>query len=325
MLFILTNSQDATVSFLIPALEKSGLPFVRFDTDVVLQSAAFEFHVSHPRLRLNGSWYEPKQITNIWYRRPEEFKHDGLGDSPEAKYTRAEWAEFFENFFAHVPKVQWMNHPSMNAAASRKLEQLSTAAQLGIKIPDTLVTQEPEELKAFYAKHGGRLIAKPLSTGYVERGKDDADSLIYTNRVKPEDVEKLDDLSVCPTLFQECVDKDFDVRITVVDSELTAVKLLAKEADGTQRCDIRRNNMVDVSHSEIELPGHVSDGVWQLMRKYQLRFAAIDMVVSLAGEWMFLEINPNGQWAWIDQVARTDIAASFVKAFSVGIGNPKSK
>jgi glutathione synthase/RimK-type ligase-like ATP-grasp enzyme len=218
-----------------------------------------------------------------------------------------------------------MNHPSINAAASRKLQQLSTAAQLGIKIPDTLVTQEPKELKAFYAKHGGRLIAKPLSTGYVERGKDDADSLIYTNRLTSLDMAKLDDLSVCPTLFQECVEKDFDVRITVVDSELTAVRLIAKEADGTQRCDIRRNNMIDVNYSEIDLPGHVTASVWTLMRKYQLRFAAIDMVVSLAGEWLFLEINPNGQWAWIDQVARTSISASFVKAFSVGLGTPKQK
>jgi glutathione synthase/RimK-type ligase-like ATP-grasp enzyme len=316
MLFILTNSQDATASFLIPVLEKSGLAFVRFDTDTALRNAAFEFHVGLPRLRLNGSWYEPNQISNIWYRRPEEFKSEGDGDTPEAKYTRAEWADFFENFFAHVPQEQWMNHPSKNAAASRKLEQLSTAARLKIKIPDTLVTQGAEELRAFYAKHGGRLIAKPLSTGYVERGKESADSLIYTSRVKPEDLESLDDLSVCPTLFQEFIEKDFDVRITVVDSELTAVKLVAKEPDGTQRCDIRRNNMVDVVHSQIQLPEQITTTICKLTREYQLRFAAIDMVVSRAGEWFFLEINPNGQWAWIDQVANTDIAASFVKAFS---------
>lgn len=129
-------------------------------------------------------------------------------------------------------------------------------------------------------------------------------------------MESLVDLSVCPTLFQEFVEKDYDVRITVVDSELTAVKLVAKETDGKQRCDIRRNNMVDVTHSQIELPAQIASGIWTLMEKYSLRFAAIDMVVSVAGEWLFLEINPNGQWAWIDQVAGTNIAASFVKAFS---------
>jgi glutathione synthase/RimK-type ligase-like ATP-grasp enzyme len=321
MLFILTNSQDATVSFLIPALEKSGLPFVRFNTDEVLRNAAFEFHAGLPRVRLNGLWYEPGQISHIWYRRPEEFKHEAFDDSPEGKYARAEWAEFFENFFAHVPKERWMNHPSANAGASRKLEQLSIATKLGIKIPDTLVTQEPHELRAFYTKHGGRLIVKPLSTGYIERGKEEADSLIYTNLLRRSDMDRLEELSVCPTLFQEFVEKDYDVRITVVDSELTAVKLVAKEADGKQRCDIRRNNMVDVSYLEIDLPEQVASVIWKLMRNYCLRFAAIDMVVSGAGEWIFLEINPNGQWAWIDPEAGTDIAASFVRAFSVEVND----
>lgn len=316
MLFILTNSQDVTASFLIPALEKEGLAFVRFDTDRVLENAAFDFHVGVPRVRVNGSWFEPGQIANIWYRRPEEFRSGAKDSSPEGKFTCSEWTEFFENFFAHVPIERWMNHPSLNAKASRKLEQLSTAATLGIKVPDTLVTQQPTDLRAFYAKHGGRLIAKPLASGYVERGNDEADSLIYTNQLRASDMEDLADLSVCPTLFQEFVEKDYDVRITVVDSEVTAVKMVAKENDGTQRCDIRRNNMVDVTHSQIELPAHISSGIGALVKRYSLRFAAIDMIVSVAGEWLFLEINPNGQWAWIDQVADTNIVTSFVKAFS---------
>jgi len=112
---------------------------------------------------------------------------------------------------------------------------LSVAAQFDIKVPDTLVTQDPEKLKAFYKKHQGRLITKPLSTGYVERGKNDADSLIYTNRLNPAHLENLDDLSVCPTLFQQFVEKDCDVRITVVDSSLTAVGLREKTDTGKAR------------------------------------------------------------------------------------------
>jgi len=125
MLFILTNSQDVTASYLVPVLEKSGIPFVRFDTDLVLRTAALEFDVGRPKLRLNGCWYEPSQITHIWYRRPEEFKREGFDDTPEAKYARGEWAEFFENFFAHVPKERWMNHPSANASglATKKRTQ----------------------------------------------------------------------------------------------------------------------------------------------------------------------------------------------------------
>src|SRR4051812_31662180 len=145
MLFILTNSQDATTSFLTVALEKSRLPFVRLDTDLLLQDAAFEYRARTPRFKINGLWHVPNEISHVWYRRPEELKHERLEDTPEGKYTRAEWTEFIENFFAHVPKVKWINHPSCNAAASRKLEQLTTASALGIKTPETLATQEADE------------------------------------------------------------------------------------------------------------------------------------------------------------------------------------
>ena len=60
------------------------------------------------------------------------------------------------------------------------------------------------------------------------------------------------------------------------------------------------------------------------MEHYELRFGAIDMVVSAAGDWYFLEINPNGQWAWLDMTAGTNIAASFLQAFSEKRGSVAS-
>ena len=320
MLFILTNSQDATASFLVPFLEKGGVPFVRFDTDLILPRTAFAYRSGEPILRIDNDRYEPDDVAGIWYRRPEQLKHDRFDGSPEAKYTQAEWTEFIENFFAHVPKHKWVNHPSCNAAASRKLEQLTAAAALGFGIPDTLVTQEPSALREFYDRHQGRIIAKPVSTGYIERPGEQSDSLIYTNRVLEEHLRNLNDLAVCPTLFQEFIDKAYDVRITVMDEDVHAVALFAEDGSGSQRCDIRRNNMSDVTYSKIELPDHVRAGIVRLMARYGLRFAAVDMAVSAAGQWFFFEVNPNGQWAWLDTSAGTNIAESFVKSFSAASG-----
>jgi glutathione synthase/RimK-type ligase-like ATP-grasp enzyme len=318
MLFILTNSLDATASFLTPLLQRSNTSFIRFDTDFIVSRATFKYSHCEPHLRIDDVWYRPSQIDYIWYRRPEQLKDERFDVSPEGKYANTEWTEFFENFFAHVPKHKWVNHPSCNAAASRKLEQLTTATSFGIKIPDTITTQEPTELREFYEKHAGRIIAKPVSTGYVERQGKERDSLIYTNIVRGEELLNLDDLRVCPTLFQEFIEKAYDVRITVLDNHITAVSLKAQETDGTQRCDIRRNNMSDVSYSKINLPETVKKGIGKFMMKYSLRFAAIDMVVSKNGDWYFLEINPNGQWAWLDTSAATNIGSSFVEVFSNG-------
>src|SRR5581483_9580101 len=164
------------------------------------------------------------------------------------KFIVGEWAEALEGFFAHIPKEKWMNHPANNVAASHKVDQLTTAQAFGFNVPSTIVTQDGDELRAFYTKHDGRIIVKPMASGYVERADGERDSLVYTNIVQLHHLENLDDLTACPTLFQQCIEKKSDVRITVVAEDIHSVELMAKEPDGSQRCDIRRNNMEDVEY-----------------------------------------------------------------------------
>lgn len=243
----------------------------------------------------------------------KDIRFDG---TPEGLYILSEWTEIFEGFFSHIPKDRWMNHPARNAAASHKISQLTTASDLGFRVPETLVTQSAEMARNFFYKNKGEVIVKPMARGYVERPENQNDSIIYTNRVLESHLDRLDDLSACPALFQHFVPKEFDVRITVVDSEIHAVSLKAKDTNGVQRCDIRRDNMSDVLYETMTLPDRVEQAVRHLMRLYELRFSAIDMAVTNDGEWYFLEINPNGQWAWLDLCAGQRIIESFAKAFS---------
>jgi glutathione synthase/RimK-type ligase-like ATP-grasp enzyme len=162
----------------------------------------------------------------------------------------------------------------------------------------------------------GYVIVKPMATGYIERGPRGPDSLIYTNRVKVSDLADLADLSNCPTLFQEYVRKRYDIRVTVVDSRMHAVALSAQDENGTPRCDIRRNNMIDVRYETVDIPSDTAKKITNLLTHYGLRFAAIDFAASASGEWLFLEINPNGQWAWLEQSAGIPISDSFIESFS---------
>jgi hypothetical protein len=315
MLLILTNSEDVTADYLVSVLSQHEIAFLRFDTDTMLHRLTFSFDGHTPLIRVGGVAYRPQDFSNVWYRRPERLKHPRFEGSPEGGFVLEEWSEALEGFFAQIEKPKWMNHPSCNVAASHKVEQLVRARALGLPVPDTLVTQEPDQLRAFYEKHGGQVIVKPMANGYVERPKGEQDSLIYTNRVPAGHLADLDDLPACPTLFQEEIAKVADVRITMVDHDTHAVELIARESDGSQRCDIRRNNMEDVSYRVVNLPEDVEQRIRALAAHYGLRFAAIDMAVTRNGEWVFFEINPNGQWAWLDLAGNTSIAASFVNAF----------
>ena len=169
MLLILTNSKDATADFLERALCNEGLPLIRLDTDTILSDLRISYSLGKVTLAKSGVSCTPTEISHVWYRRPQPLSHSVLGSSPEAKYTLSEWAECLEGFLAHIPYALWMNYPSRNAIASHKLEQISQAGQCGLRLPKTLLTQDQQELRAFYEICNGRVIVKPLAGGYVER------------------------------------------------------------------------------------------------------------------------------------------------------------
>jgi hypothetical protein len=316
MLLILSNSQDVTVDYLVSRIGKTGPRYFRLNTDDCIIDAKFSYRIGSPRLVVANIEYRPEEFSSVWYRRPERLGHPQIEETPEGKVALDEWAEALEAFFAHIPPAQWMNHPSANFAASHKLEQLTAATQVGLLVPRTLVTQDEEFVRRFFDECSGRMIAKPMAAGYIKRPGIWNDSLIYTNQVRKDHLTDLSDLSHCPTLFQEFIHKTTDVRITIVDQEIHAVELVGRDSDGSQRCDIRKNNMDDIAYRTIALPTNIGVGLRALMARYGLRFGAIDMAVTKSSEWVFFEINPNGQWAWLDLVGGQDIASSIIRAFS---------
>ena len=141
--------------------------------------------------------------------------------------------------------------------------------------------------------------------------------IIYTSLVEKKHLLEGYRLAGCPSLFQERIDKFLDVRICIVDDYFHAVGLRCRDGS-KQILDIRRDNMSGVIHGEIEVPDSIREQAISLVRSYGLRFAAIDMVIDDRDDWVFLEINPNGQWAWLDLVGATRIVDSFIRVFRGG-------
>jgi glutathione synthase/RimK-type ligase-like ATP-grasp enzyme len=203
-----------------------------------------------------------------------------------------------------------MNHPAAIMGASSKIEQLRRSRQRGLDVPEWICTRSRAAAVSFLLSHGD-VVAKPLASGYLERCEPSADTLIYTNRVLPTDVSAdVPDLGA-PTLFQKrCF--GIDVRVTIVDEDVRAMEL--ERTDGV--IDVRRNNMRGVSYRTVHLPSELRTQLIRLVRSYQLRFAAIDMIRDSSDQWWFLELNPNGQWAWLDLEADANIFKAFIHAFA---------
>jgi glutathione synthase/RimK-type ligase-like ATP-grasp enzyme len=314
MLLILTSSADATATYLANRLSMSRVPFVRIDTDTCVDKVRIRYTVKEgPTLEVSGTTLRAADVTALWLRRPREIAILIDRDRAERAHVADEWADAVEGFLAHVAVDRWMNHPTHNMRASHKVEQLTRAAAMGLGVPKTLVTSSQDDLRAFWHEHDGRVITKPLSGGYLERPNGTVGS-IYTNRVLRTHIET-EPLVPCPTLVQEEIDKEYDVRVTIIDDRITAVAL-RRVIDGAQIIDIRRDNMENVEYVRCDIPVEVEIALRRVVRSYELRFAAIDFAVTPTGEWVFFEINPNGQWAWLDIAGATTLWLDFVHAFS---------
>lgn len=316
MIVVVTNSQDATADYL---LSQPGLGHcVRIDTD---RLASADNRVS---IRVGPSGLEalawlderavrPNDVDVVWFRRPRPFEGDPRDNGGTVAYVDNERRAAWRSFLSFVPRDRWMNYPAANTGASNKIEQLERARGVGLLTPESLITQSPSEAQSFFLAHPGGVVIKPVDHGFIEASHPHKDQLVYCNSVNMDWLSRhIEDLPACPTYFQELVPKRADIRVTCVDEQFMSVRLTA--SDG--RVDIRRDNMHGVEYEPYELDDRVQDGLRQLLASYGLRFAAIDLVErQFDRELVFLEINPNGQWAWLDLEADAGIAPLFTKAW----------
>lgn len=311
---IFTCHEDATSDYLTARLLEANIVVVRYDTDSDLCRTRFNYSKTGPVISWNDYDLCPDDISAIVIRRPKPLTPKLEGDQFHIRHASEEWSEAIEGFLAHVPIKKWINHPSRNYSASHKVEQLSRAIDFGLNVPESIVTSEPSVATAFVLSHPDGVIIKPLASGYIERYTPKEDTVIYTQPLNELQLPIFDSLHECPVLFQNKIRKHIDVRLTVLDERMIAVGLWRPDSNGSQILDIRRDNMEGVEYLPIRIPNSIEEQVLSLMKYYELRFAAIDFAIDLDGSWIFFEINPNGQWAWLDIIGSSKIADLFIAA-----------
>lgn len=224
MLLVLTSTGDATADYLLGRLQPHRSRIIRIDTDRVIGTIQVELSPSSACIRLGDAKVEASQVSSIWLRRPKPLQVHGATDAGEGSHLAGEWAESLENYLAFVPRERWFNHPSANASASRKLVQLHHAKRSGLIVPATVLTQDPGVVKSLWEKCEGRIVLKPVNSGFIER-EDGRLCLIYTNLLKEQHLAAEDLIRACPVLYQEEVDKILDVRVTWLDGQISAVSM----------------------------------------------------------------------------------------------------
>jgi glutathione synthase/RimK-type ligase-like ATP-grasp enzyme len=234
------------------------------------------------------------EVRTIWWRRPRSPEGDADLDAETKAFVLGEWEHFLENIEAFA-LVRWVNPPAADRLASRKGFQLVAAKAEGLYVPRTIITNNPHEVRALAAE-GISLIYKRI--GEVSR------PLTATKPLLPSDLDRLDVLPNCPAIFQEHINASLDIRVTAIGTDLYAAEIDSQR--GASPLDWRFDHTVPFrTHT---LDSTTATRLRGLMRRLGLVYGAIDLRLTTEGEYVFLEINPSGQYLFIELLTQVPLS-----------------
>jgi glutathione synthase/RimK-type ligase-like ATP-grasp enzyme len=198
------------------------------------------------------------------------------------------------NYF-YTDNTFWVNPLESYAKSGLKPVQLKAAKNVGLSIPETIISNNPNEIVQFIENCSGKVITKPFSSmTWQEKGNH---HYFPTTLISVEDIKNnLDSVKLCPLIYQECVNRSYEVRVTIMGATVIAAKLTK---DSSQSVDWRVINTTDNLHIEkIEIPEVVKKQCLALTKDLNLIYGCIDFIVDQNSNYTFLEINNAGQFIW---------------------------
>lgn len=293
---ILARDLDPSADAMVAALHERGTPVVRVNT------AWFPAQLSVSAELRRGRWsgylrtpvhcVELEEVHAVWYRSPEAYRMPDELSAPERQHAFLEAKYGLGGILSSLP-VFWVNHPARMADAAYKPVQLVRAHECGLTVPDTAITNEADTVRAFASE--GRTVTKLLGANTIS--EEGTRKLSWTRVLDDDDLADLRGIEVTTHLVQRWVPKAFEVRVIVLGHHLTAAAIHASNAASYVDW---RSDYDALSYELIEPPSDVTEGVHALMRSLGLVYGALDFVVTPEGEWVFLEVDPGGQYGWIE-------------------------
>ncbi|MGY0553313.1 hypothetical protein ACW17M_08895 [Vreelandella sp. 2A-K22] len=308
MFLLVTNRRDITIDYVVAELKRRKTPFFRLNTEDL--SAARCSMSAFPRsawsLSFKGRIIQGADVRAAYFRRPATPASNlTITDEGEREYVGAEWEAFLKSLYARLEGL-WLNSPMDIFAAEDKPRQLMLASEIGFNVPLVQITNDIASIRE--VAKVGPAIGKPLRQALING---DQERVIFTTRLEILRDSDEESIALAPFIAQTEIKKKYDVRVTVVGCQVFATAIKSQEFEETI-VDWRQGSRPDLKHECIELPSEVKEQCLELMKCLNLRYGAIDLICDQQGKLWFLEINPNGQWAWIENLTGYPIAAAIV-------------
>lgn len=278
----LTHPADVHADAVEPHLDAAGVQVRRIDSAQLGGLAApVTIHLRGGTVTGDVAGVELGRVVGVWHRRPSEF---AVADPADAAELRAGAG----GVLATLP---YLNHPADMAVAGFKPLQVMLAVRMGLAVPETMISTVREVGQAMAGRLGEAVVVKPMSRS-IGGLVDEQDRAGWERAMH---------------LTQERIQTRRHVRLTVVDGIMYAAQIESPHLDW-------RRDLNSCQYRVATTPVEVARRVRRLLAVLRLRYAALDFAVDPAGRWWFLEVNPNGQFLWIEHETGLPITAAVAMA-----------
>jgi glutathione synthase/RimK-type ligase-like ATP-grasp enzyme len=321
MILLLTHSQDHyTIDRVMEELDSLGAQHLRLNTDLLpfYLPVSVGFSQNQPvkvavEFEDGPVDFAVDQVKGVWNRRlwPGTFPQDF--PAPMAAQCGPAARTAVTDLLGLFNQARWMNGIEQGRRAESKILQLNLAAGLGLRVPDTLITNNPRDVEDFYRLHQGRIITKLLLPSAVSM--DASPDFSYTCLVQADHLKFLEQVRAQPQIFQPFLAKKKEYRAVCVGGRFL-VGGLTVPSEGPLSVDWRQATVEDgLSWQPASLPQQVETKLLALMEALELKFGVFDLVDCGDGEPYFLEVNQAGEWGMLER----DLGLPIAQAIAEGL------
>lgn len=317
MIILTTRTNDAHADVLVERLNEKKADFLRLNWDDFPQRIKINLDFDKDTWQAQvylplGRVLDCQSVTAGWCRSQPSARVSQSIEPPFARRIALQESETtIQDIIFLLSDRYWINHPQQMRVAYSKLFQLKIAQEVGFRIPRTRVTNSPELFSEFYSNISGDKITKMI--GLPWRLAEDG-YLVFTNVLKPENVQSSELLELCPTLIQEFVEKDIELRVTVVGNDVFAMEIHSK-LNSESEIDWRRITVDDLKKigAAAYFPDSEAQRCIQFLSRFGLVYGAFDFILTPKGDLVFLEMNPHGAWGFVEYITGLPISYAIVE------------
>ena len=295
-ILLITSRNDLAADLLTIELNRIANNFVRLNIEDFPADICISWiPLSEKTLLLNKEFYQLRNIKSAWYRKsPSAVLPTDFSSNSVKEFVLRNVCAFLEGFW-ESSEWFWLNKPSRVQYAENKLLQLKIAKKMGIPIPRTLITNNPTLVREFIETHKS-VVTKPITSPVVHL--DNSYWGVFTHVVSSQDIEDTS-VKISPCIFQERIKKKSDLRITVIGKKVFAAEITTDDSE-SDNPDWRAIDNKFLKYKTFPVTPKLENFCIEFLEYLGLAYGAFDFILDKNDEVLFLEVNPSGQWGWIE-------------------------